>query len=116
MTTAIIVGFICLGLVLLCLGLYFIHKYFYGASKVYKILTSVTYTFGISAIVLGAIIIPNHISKKERAAIESKMNSGYDVYVNGTKVEPEHITLGDYSLDTITVHDDTNEIHIAANK
>ena len=120
MISAIIIGSVCIGLILLGIGIYFYKSYLYNSSTTHKILAGVTYVFGAVVILLGGIVIPNKIANnnaiEKRAAIESKIDNGYDIYVNGTKVEPEHITIDSYSLDIITVHDDVNEIHIAANK
>ena len=53
---------------------------------------------------------------KKYSSIEDKVQNNYDIYVNGIKVDPNHITLRDYSPDCIVTNDDTKEIQIAANK
>lgn len=53
---------------------------------------------------------------KKYSSIEDKIQNNYDIYINGIKVDPDHITLRDYSPDCIVTNDDTKEIQIAANK
>ncbi len=53
---------------------------------------------------------------KKYSGIEDKIQNNYDIYITGVKVDPNHITLRDYSLDCIATYDDKKEIQIAANK
>ena len=53
---------------------------------------------------------------KKYSGIEDKVQNNYIIYINGVKVDPNHITLRDYSLDCIATYDDKKEIQIAANR
>ena len=80
--------------------------------------------YAISAACICAIILPillgrtalNEVSAREYNHVVQCVESGYALYVNGAETDLSHITIEDYGLSTITVHDDTKEIHIAANK
>ena len=69
----------------------------------------------VSLIFLGRTAL-DEVSAREYNRVVQCIESGYTLYVNGTETELSHITIEDYSRDAITVHDDTKEIHIAANK
>lgn len=69
----------------------------------------------ISLIFLGRTAL-NEVSAREYNRIIQCIESGYTLYINGAEADPSHITIEDYSHDAITVHDDTKEIHVAANK
>lgn len=45
--------------------------------------------------------------------VEEKANSGYGVYINGTHVDISHITIREYPVDNIIIHDESKEVHIA---
>lgn len=40
---------------------------------------------------------------------------GYTVWINGTEVDMQHITIEDYAQDIITIENEIKEIHIVAN-
>ncbi len=42
--------------------------------------------------------------------------NGYEVYMDGTLIEYQHISIRQYSVSSIEVHDEIREIHITAGK
>lgn len=80
--------------------------------------------YAISTACICAIILPillgktalNEVSAREYNRVVQCIENGYTLYVNGTETDLSHITIEDYSRDAITVHDDTKEVHVAANK
>lgn len=42
--------------------------------------------------------------------------NGYEVYMDGTPIEYQHISIRQYSVSSIEVHDEIREIHITAGK
>lgn len=73
-----------------------------------------------AACFIGGMVAFRTGSEKARderyANIRETISSGYTLYINGAETDISHITLEDYSLDTITVNDESKEVHIAANK
>lgn len=69
----------------------------------------------VSLIYLGRAAL-NEVSTREYNRVVRCIESGYTLYINGAEADLSHITIEDYSRDAITVHDDTKEIHVAANK
>lgn len=69
----------------------------------------------VSLIYLGRAAL-DKVSAREYNRVVQCIESGYTLYVNGVETDLSHITIEDYSRDAITVHDDTKEIHVAANK
>ena len=55
----------------------------------------------------------NKEAEEKYTMVEEKANSGYDVYINGTPVEVSHITIREYPVDSIIIHDESKEVHIA---
>ena len=52
-------------------------------------------------------------AEEKYAMVEEKANSGYGVYINGTPVDISHITIREYPVDNIIIHDKSKEVHIA---
>ena len=75
---------------------------------------------GIAVFAVGANAIKKELWSTESESnyedVQCKIDSGYTVYINGIKADAEHITIEQYSWDTISTYDDKKEIQIAANR
>lgn len=119
-----------IGAVLLLLGVLLLYPCVHiSAEEVYDAayedsLKEKAKSYAITVACICAIILPiqlgrtalNEVSAREYNRVVQCIESGYTLYVNGTETDLSHITIEDYSRDAITVHDDTKEVHIAANK
>lgn len=65
---------------------------------------------------VGFIMLKEMDEKRDRnyEHITECIESGYTLYVDGEETDVLHITLENYSLSAIDVHDDIKEVHITA--
>lgn len=82
-------------------------------SKTFYITASALLTVGTIGSIICNCLYENTINEKYQIDIENALQSGYTIYVDGSKTDTQQINIKDYHIRSIEYDDNTKKVYIS---